>query len=157
ASALALAIVYALALVATPSAQAQTFQVIHTFTGADGYYPQGSLTMDAAGNLYGTTVNGGDGDHGIVFKLSYYGSGWVLRTLYSFTWGSSGGANPQVVAIAPDGSLYGTTQYGGIGVCFEGWGCGTVFQLTVPPESPKNVLAPWDEVVIHSFTGKSDG
>ena len=58
--ALAMSTVFALTVVLAQSVQAQTFQVIHTFTGgADGAEPQAGLTIDAAGNLYGTTFWGG--------------------------------------------------------------------------------------------------
>ncbi len=135
------------------SATAQTFTVIHTFTGPDGSYPQTGLTIDAAGNLYGTTVGGGATNNGTVFELSNQGSDWVLNTLYSFSWPGSGGSDPQGrVTIAPDGSLYGTAQYGGIGQCFEGYGCGVVFHLQM--SSPGQ---PWSETVVHSFGGRSDG
>jgi uncharacterized repeat protein (TIGR03803 family) len=138
---------------AAQSARAQTFTVIHTFTGPDGSYPQTGVTIDAAGNLYGTTVGGGATGNGTVFELSNPGSGWVLNTLYSFSWLSSGGSDPQGrITVAQDGSLYGTAQYGGIGQCFEGYGCGVVFRLEAasPGES-------WTETVVHSFSGKSDG
>jgi len=62
-STLALAV---LAVVATQSAQAQTIQVIHAFTGgADGAGPYAGVTIDASGNLYGTTSEGGKGGGGI--------------------------------------------------------------------------------------------
>src|SRR5271157_705546 len=85
-AALAIAIVFALATVLTQSAQAQTFTVLHTFSGgAGGNEPQAGVTMDAGGNLYGTTYIGGtdacpDGC-GIVFKLGKKGSGWILTTM----------------------------------------------------------------------------
>ncbi len=88
------------------SARPQTFTVIHTFTGPDGSYPQTGLTMDAAGNLYGTTIGGGATNNGTVFELNNQGSGWMLNTLYSFSWPGSGGSDPQGrVAIAQDGSF----------------------------------------------------
>jgi len=49
------------------AAQAQTFQVLHTFTGGDGVGPDAGLTMDRSGRLYGT-VNGGTGNFGSVFR-----------------------------------------------------------------------------------------
>ena len=55
-----LSILFALTAFLFPSAQAQTYQVIHSFTGGlDGANPEAGLTMDRAGNLYGTTYNGG--------------------------------------------------------------------------------------------------
>jgi hypothetical protein len=58
-AALALAVVLVPAVVATRSAQAQTFSVLHSFTGAEGGNPDAGLIRDAAGNLYGTTPKGG--------------------------------------------------------------------------------------------------
>src|ERR1700686_5505825 len=58
------------------SAQAQTYTVLYAFTGkADGNGPFGGLVRDSAGNLYGTTIGGGDGlyPNGTVFKLSFQG------------------------------------------------------------------------------------
>src|SRR5580693_4534295 len=64
--------------------QAQTFTVLHTFSGgADGANPFAGLTMDHAGNLYGTASQGGAG-YGIFCKLAHQGSGWVLNPLYQF-------------------------------------------------------------------------
>ena len=86
---LSLPVMIALALIATPAAQAQTFTVIHNFTGgADGAVPDNGLTMDAARNLYGTTYGGGAG-YGTVFKLRHFGSSWVLAPLYNFTQGET--------------------------------------------------------------------
>lgn len=129
--------------------QSQTFKVIHRFTGGqDGGNPFAGLTIDAAGNLYGTTYGGGLG-YGIVFKLQKAGSGWIFSSLHSFR-GGNDGANPKApVIIGTDGSLYGTTQAGG-GSCF----CGTVFKLI---GRPIHSMAPWPEVVLYRFTGYADG
>ncbi len=148
--ALAFAIVFALAIVATPAAQAQTYQVIHSFSGgADGGNPAAGLTVDAAGNFYGTTEFGNQ-SAGTVFKLMHSGSGWALTTLYSFHGGNDGAYPGGRVAIASDGTLYGTTVYGGGGVC--ALGCGTVFRLT----APASTLTPWPETQILAFNG-NDG
>ncbi len=99
-------------------AQAQTFTVIHAFTGGlDGGYPVAGLTMDRAGNLYGTTCGRlcglEDVNPGTVFKLSKKGPSWVFTPLYAFR-GGSDGANPYArVVFGPDGSLYGTTYWEG--------------------------------------------
>ena len=131
-------------------AQAQAFKVIYTFTGgADGAYPYAGLTMDRAGNLYGTTQGGGKG-FGTVFKLTNKNSNWVLNPLYSFQ-GDNDGANPTArVIFGPDGSLYGTTPSGGAGY-------GTVFKLQPSPVACKTTLCPWTETVLYRFTGGSDG
>ena len=78
ASALALAIVFALTVRATPEVYAQTFTVIRTFTGGgDGAHPFSTLTLDPGGNLYGTTTWGGPNncsppyECGTVFKLTH--------------------------------------------------------------------------------------
>ena len=144
-TALALAIVFALTVVLTQSAHAQTYKVIHDFT--DGAAGGVGLTPDRAGNLYGVTWAGGAG-HGTVFKLRDSGSGWVFTTLYSFAGGDDGDTPWGRVALAQDGTLYGTTAYGGQN------GEGTVFHLTPAPTALARV--PWNKTVIHHFTG-SDG
>ena len=152
--ALAIATVFALTVVLTQSAQAQTFKVIHTFTGgADGRGPYAGLTADAAGNFYGTT--GGYGTGGTAFKLSKKGSGWVFNPLYAFRGGSDGAYPTARVIFGPDGSLYGTTVEGGVNGCFNG--CGTVFNLKPPATACKTALCPWTETVLYRFTGGSDG
>jgi uncharacterized repeat protein (TIGR03803 family) len=134
-AALALAIVFVLTFVMAQAAPAQTFTVLHNFTGGqDGANPLAGLTIDAAGNLYGTTFSGGTG-LGTVFKLKPAKSGWVFMPLYNFN-GNNDGAGPHARVIrGPDGSLYGTTSAGGVGECF--WsgdaGCGTVFNLRPLP------------------------
>ncbi|MGO9302994.1 MAG: choice-of-anchor tandem repeat GloVer-containing protein [Candidatus Korobacteraceae bacterium] len=110
-----------LLIIATTQAHAQTFTVLHTFSGSDGAYPFGTLTMDRDGNLYGTTYNGGSGCNGIgcgtVFKLTHKNSGWILTPLYNFQGGDDGEFPTGGVTIGPDGDLYGTTNVGGGGPC----------------------------------------
>jgi uncharacterized repeat protein (TIGR03803 family) len=148
----ALAIALALATVVITAAQAQTYTVIHNFTGGgDGAWPQAGLTTDAAGSLYGTAYYGGTFGNGTVYRLQHAGLGWVLNTLYSFA-GGNDGANPEGrVAIARDGTLYGTTWDGG------NYGQGTVFHVSPSPAAPTSVVALWSETVLHRFSGGSDG
>src|SRR5271157_4784768 len=156
---LVLAIVFVLAAVATQSAQAQTYTVIHNFTGgADGAYPVAGLTMDRAGNLYGTTSGGGASGNGTVFRLSYKGSGWVLNPLYRFAAGNDGLDPRTRVVIGPDGSLYGTTSAGGGTACNFGYGlgCGTVFNLKPSAKACTSALCSWTEIVLYRFSG-TDG
>jgi uncharacterized repeat protein (TIGR03803 family) len=119
--------------------------VLHDFTGApyDGASPYASLTLDAAGNLYGTTAAGGASNAGTVFKLDRRGA---VTVLHSFT-GRSDGGNP-FSSVTRDGAgdLYGTTSSGGSESCGFG-GCGVVFRLD---ESG-------DYSVLHTFTGYPDG
>ena len=157
-----LAFVFALALVMTP-AQAQTFTVLHTLNGTtDGSDPVSGLVSDQQGNLYGAAAGGGisncDGAGcGTVFKLSRHGSGWIFSVLYRFT-GAGDGSNPEApLAIAPDGSLYGTTYFGGIDGCRSGWGCGTVFKLSPPPSVCAAVACEWTKTTLYEFTGQTDG
>ncbi len=153
-----------LAIVAAVQAQAQTFTVLHTFTGNnDGGLPDSALTLDAAGNLYGVTAWGGHHGNGCtfgcgtVFKLSHAGSAWILNTLYNFHAGNDG-ANPTGNIRARDGSIYGVTSEGGIGTCGGRLGtCGTVFKLTPPASACRTALCPWNETVLYRFTGGFDG
>ena len=158
---LAMAIVFVLTVVA-PSAQAQSFTVLHSFTGgADGASPAVGLTLDKAGNLYGTASAGGAG-YGTVFKLAHSGTGWILNPLYQFQGGADGASPVAALVFGPDGSLYGTTQLGGnsppncqyIG---GETGCGTVFNLKPPPNRPKSFSNPWLETVIYRFGFWTDG
>jgi uncharacterized repeat protein (TIGR03803 family) len=103
--------------------------VLHKFKGGtDGVHPKDGLVMDAASNLYGTTYSGGKFDAGTVFKVDVKAHHTIL---HSFT-GKSDGALP-VSGLAMDlqGSLYGTTVYGGnLNKCQSTGGCGVVFKIT---------------------------
>ena len=123
------------------------YSVLHIFIGPDGAGPRG-LTLDSAGNLYGTTASGGTLNAGTVFELSSSGQ---FRTLYSFT-GGADGENPQSAVVRDAyGNLYGTTSQGGTTSSqSSGIACGVVFML-----SPTTAGA-WRETVLHSFNG-SDG
>jgi uncharacterized repeat protein (TIGR03803 family) len=147
-AAAAVALLLALVVV-MPAAQAQTLTVLHTFSGGgDGASPSAGVTMDRAGNIYGTTIYGGATGNGVVFKLSH--PNWVLNTLYSFTGGNDGG-NPQArVIFGPDGSLYGTTSAGN-------QGNGVVFNLKPQVTACKSAICPWSETALYRFLGGSDG
>ncbi len=125
-------------------AEAQTFTVLYSFAGypTDGATPIGGLLMDAAGNLYGTTTNGGNNNTcqwsgvgcGTVFKLDTKGNETVL---YNFA--GPDGANP-IASLIMDakGDLYGTTEYGGRLQRCTGYGfagCGVVFKLSGKKET----------------------
>jgi len=150
------------------STQAQTFTVIHAFTGGgDGGQPNAGLTMDEAGNLYGTTSAGGSlgtcqadpsqQGCGTVFKLAHMNSEWVLSALYTFHGGGDGAGPLARVIFGPNGTLYGTTLIGGDAFCnsvlFFGYGCGIVFNLRPPTHICMSVSCPWTETVLHSFPG----
>ncbi len=122
---------------------------MYRFTGvSDGAVPTSTLIFDQAGNLYGTTINGGLPGCpflnyygcGTVFELSPSGSGWTENVLYSFTGSSDGGGPAGGLIFGPSGNLYGTTDTGGQG------GGGTVFQLTLSGGS-------WTLETLYSFSG----
>jgi uncharacterized repeat protein (TIGR03803 family) len=115
-----------------------TETVLYAFSGgSDGGYPDSSLLMDKAGNLYGTALAGGvpgagctlfaSGTCGVVFKLAPNGTETVL---HAFTDGSDGAYPYSGVIADKKGNLYGTAWWGGANLkeC-GGIGCGTVFEL----------------------------
>ncbi|MGA2373632.1 MAG: choice-of-anchor tandem repeat GloVer-containing protein [Candidatus Korobacteraceae bacterium] len=161
----ALMLICALVLLGT-TGQAQTFSVLYNFTGgADGGRPYAGVTLDRSGNLYGTAWLGGNqscnlgGDNGCgtVFKVSRRGTGWTFDLLYSFSGGADGWWPLAPVTVGSDGTVFGTTNYGGSTGCFAGEGCGTVFQLHPPPTFCRSVLCPWTKTQVYEFTGGLDG
>jgi len=147
-----MALLCVLTMVATQPAQAQTFTPLHNFTGgSDGGNPWAGVTMDRAGNLYGTTCKGGQTNNGVVYKLTQKNGAWLLNPLYDGFSNGIGACPYGAVTIGPDGALYGTTWEDGPG------GYGTVFKLTPPAHAPSSIIAPWTLTVLHSFTGGSDG
>jgi uncharacterized repeat protein (TIGR03803 family) len=89
-------------------------QVLHSFGGSDGSGPGGGLTLDAAGNLYGTTSAGGTVNEGSIFKLArQIKGGWNFTSLYSFTAGIDGGQPNGGVILDTLGNVYGTATAGG--------------------------------------------
>jgi uncharacterized repeat protein (TIGR03803 family) len=103
------------------------------------------LALGPSGALYGTTSAGGSNGDGTVFALlppAAAGASWHFHVLHTFT-GSPDGATPYA-ALTLDklGNLYGTTGFGGLVDC-NNQGCGTVFELSPPP----NYQGPWTESV----------
>ena len=102
----------AIALLAAPSAEAQTETILHSFTTvAGGQGPQGSLLMDASGNLYGTTPNGGNSTRdGVVYELVNSSGTYTENVLYDFGSVPNDGVGPNGGLITDaSGNLYGTT------------------------------------------------
>src|ERR1700674_4271482 len=123
---MAVAIV-ALAVFGTATrAATQTETVLYSFLGGnDGWAPLGNLASDAAGNLYGTTEEGGVFGDGDVFELMPNSSGgWTETVLYTFTGGNDGRYPNGGVILDSAGNLYGTTARAGQN------GDGTVFELS---------------------------
>ena len=130
------------------TAAATTTNVIFSFEEEEGEYADTDLETDSAGNIYGTTVLGGEFGGGTVFQLSPTPNDWVHTVLYSFTGGADGGEPYKGVTLDREGNLYGTAVTGGSGNC-EG-GCGVVYKLS-------NTGKTWTQTVIHAFTGGDDG
>jgi uncharacterized repeat protein (TIGR03803 family) len=153
-------VIIALALVLTQSARAQTLTVLHNFTGGnDGAQPVAGLTIDQAGNFYGSASAGGAG-YGTVFKLTHKGSGWTFGPLYSFGGGNDGAGPVARMVLGSNGTLYGSTASGGGGSCskiYEYSGCGMIFNLRPAAAACKTALCPWSETVLYRFAGERDG
>lgn len=145
----------------TSTVQAQTFQVIHTFNGADGANPMSGLTMDRAGNLYGTTSEGGTSYGGTAYRLKHSGTSWSLNVLHTFTDTPDGIYPESRIIFGPDGALYGTTFLGGrrepCTLQGEQSGCGTVFRLTPRATVCGSTSCPWTEKILYAFQGGIDG
>jgi uncharacterized repeat protein (TIGR03803 family) len=126
-----------------------TYKILHAFgVGKDGSWPNGRLTLDAAGNLYGATYDGGAHQDGMVFELTpAAGHGWSETPVYSFTAGVNDGMWPNgSLALDAAGNLYGVTSKGGAG------NVGTVFELS------QGAGGEWISTVLHSFgVNSSDG
>ncbi|MGA2593334.1 MAG: choice-of-anchor tandem repeat GloVer-containing protein [Bryobacteraceae bacterium] len=134
--------------------------VLHSFAGgsaSDGAVPWAGVAIDENGNLFGTTVAGGDSLGyeccGSVYELtppSSPGGTWTETILCSFSDGDYG-LDPSSpyggVVIGEGGVLYGTTYRGGT------YAAGTVYSLT-PPASG---VGPWTIFTLYNFKGKGDG
>src|ERR1022692_2405874 len=131
----------ALALIAIAPAQAPASEIVlHNFgyPAPKGAGPWAGVIRDSAGNLYGTTQNGGVSNKGVVYKVDTTGRETVF---YSFTGGADGGDPWSGVIRGSAGNLYGTTQVGGTA------GAGVVYKLDTTGH----------ETVLYSFTGGFTG
>ena len=93
--------------VSLTAATATTTNVIFSCEEDEGEYADTDLETDSAGNIYCTTVLGGDFGGGTVFQLSPTPNGWVHTVLYSFTGGADGGEPYKGVTLDRKGTLYG--------------------------------------------------
>lgn len=135
-----------------------THTVLYNFTcnnSIDGSFPEGGLVLGSSGQLFGTSLRGGNSTScseiscGRVFVLAKNASGeWLYHTLYSFTGGADGGS-PETGLVLHTGKLYGTTRSGGNLSCASG-GCGVLFELS-------NSNGVWTEQVLRTFEGGADG
>ena len=130
--------------------------------GSDGADPLAGMIADSAGNLYGTTSQGGGSANctsgcGTVFELSppaQQGGKWTETVLYSFQSGSDGAVPMAPMVADSSGNLYGTTSAGG-GDCDNPnfVSCGTVFELM----RPQHAGGAWTETILYSFLGNPNG
>jgi uncharacterized repeat protein (TIGR03803 family) len=143
-------VVIAIVLLLGTNASAQE-TVLNNFTVRGGYYPNGNLTLDSAGNLYGGTGAGGTYDQGAVYELSpQSGGGWTETVLHFFGKGIDGWPGSGSLIADGKGNFYGVTNYGGAYGSKGYYIGGTAFELI--PEGGKR----WKEVVLHSFGSGTD-
>ena len=122
-----------------------TWNILYSFTGGNGgAIPYSTLVLDAAGNLYGTTSQGGATGNGVVYELTPGSGGWTQTVLYAFNGTDDGSWPSGPLTFDQAGNLYGTTTQAGA----DGWG--TVFKLTPTSNG-------WTPSVLHTFTGDADG
>ncbi len=130
----------------TPIASGYAYSTIYSFgSPPDGQYPQSGVSIDADGNLYGTTSLGGNAGAGTVYRLTPSASGYIETVLYNFQGGTGGGSPQAGVTLAPNGTLYGVTTYGG------GSSNGGIVYDLVPSGSS------YQFNVLHAFTDSTDG
>src|ERR1700761_7806601 len=128
---LAASIALALMAYGATTVAAEHVKTLVSFTGPpDVYIPSAGLVVGPDGNLYGTSFYGGEAGLGTVYKMTPKGEETVL---YSFKGGGDGAYPAAPLIVGQDGSLYGTTEYGGDGPCTssQGTGCGTVFKIAL--------------------------
>ncbi len=121
-------------------------------SASDGVFPESALLRDSLGNLYGTTVAGGNGGTGTLFALSLSKGIYTETILYSFsTTYSPAGYLPQGgLVMDSEGSLWGTATLGG---CAENQCGGTVLKL----KPPATVGGSWGFYLIHTFRKGTGG
>jgi uncharacterized repeat protein (TIGR03803 family) len=124
-----------------------TEHVLHSFASVagDGQNPRSGLVRGKSDVLYGVTEFGGTIGFGTVYQFappSAPGGTWTETVLYNFS-GVSVGEDPfPTPAVGPDGSLYGTTMFGGATER------GNVYRLSPPTVNGD----PWVETVLYTFT-----
>ncbi len=140
----------------SPSSTGWTEKVLYAFGGtSDGAFPEYGLLIDSAGNLYGSTYEGGNTTAtacyrqgcGTVFRLTPSGGVWHFGLLWDLQ--GTNGDRPTSLVFDSTGSLYGVAVGGGKTSCRGG--CGVVFKLTRPASS-----GPWKQSIVHAFEG-ADG
>jgi uncharacterized repeat protein (TIGR03803 family) len=142
----------ACALLLTQFASAQTFQVIHDFTGAlDGGSPPYTLAQDSFGRFYGTATAGGQNNAGIVFRFQRMNSNWVLTPIYAFN--GQEGQPGWGVTLAPDGTIYTAATYASV----FGGPCGTAIHIHPASTAPRAVPFYWNETALRTYVKSQEG
>jgi uncharacterized repeat protein (TIGR03803 family) len=137
------------------TSQKLSFKTLYAFTGgSDGIRPYAGVAPDEEGNLFGTTLEGGNAGYcansndgcGTVFKVDASGRETIL---HAFTGGPDGGWPNAAPVLDARGNLYGTALQGGNTGCtnYQQVGCGTVFQVDASGKFS----------VLYTFTGGADG
>jgi uncharacterized repeat protein (TIGR03803 family) len=131
-------LLWALVAVAVSASSAAQYLVLHSLALDEGNSPRSTLVQDAAGNLYGTAVFGGENGSGSVFKLEPDGDNFVV--LHHFD--QTDGDDPEAGVILGAGFLFGTASDGGND------SSGVVYKVDTNGDN---------FAVIHHFDGASDG
>ena len=132
------------AAVISATLNAQTYTVLHNFTGgADGHNPQAGLTLNGTSNLFGA---GND----TVFRLRQSGMTWLLSPIFDFN-GTDGAVVTGRLTFGPGGALYGGTFSGGIPNCYDGAGCGLIFSMRPTSSICRSTSCPWTMTALYQF------
>jgi uncharacterized repeat protein (TIGR03803 family) len=127
-------------------------KILHSFYPKVGIYPYAGLISDSAGNLFGTTLDGGTYGYGTVFELikpASKGGSWTEKILHSFEDNGTDGGIPYAGLVFDTvGNLYGTTLYGGAHSGSLDLG-GIAFELIKPGTKGGS----WTETVLYTFNG----
>jgi len=123
-----------------PAAEA----VLHSFTGGnDGFGPGGGVTLDATGNLFGTTPDGGASSQGVVYEVTRSGRRWSEHVIHAFTGGKDGGVGSLGLLLLQGSALYGVSELGGA------HGAGTIFKISGANKQ-------WTLTTLYAFKGAPD-
>lgn len=131
-------------------------RILHTFNAEEDYISpldRAAVAFGSNGDLYGVADSGNNG-RGVVYSLTPRDAPskrWRFRTVYQFGAGRSPASG---VIVDEQGSIYGTTRYGGnCGLWWGGFdGCGTVYRLDPPQRG-----SIWTETILHQFSGANSG
>jgi uncharacterized repeat protein (TIGR03803 family) len=132
---------------APPWTSAAKETVLYSFTGSpDGRYPRARLMRDGAGNLWGTTVDGGGPcDCGTIFELMPQGQSFTESVVYAFGAPAAGEYPDARLYLDKAGTFFGVTHAGGY------WNQGALFEMSPLPSGGYSVTP------VHEFTGVGDG